>query len=383
MKQKVLFTASRSSHLLRFHRPYLKYFHNLGYQVHTVSQGVVSIPEVTKTFDLPFVKNLTSPTNLKTLAKLKSIIQTENYHTIICNATLAGLLTRMAAKQSAVSIPHFTYISHGYLFNSKASIKSRIKLQFEKMASDVVDELIVMNEEDFFIAKKHNLAKSIYKIPGMGLCPELFPKVSPTTLLEERKKIGYSVIDFIILSVGEFSKRKNQMQLLKALTLLKDIPQIKVVFAGDGELLKECRRFADKHKLSERTSFLGEIPNLNRLYRLSNLLAATSHSEGLPFNVMEAMYCGIPIIATRIKGHVDLLQENYNSLFFDDNSPEELAQKIRTIYQNVALYNTLKNNAYLSKSYQIENTLPIVVERYGLPIPSVSKTAVYATPSAY
>lgn len=378
MEQKVLFTASRASHLLRFHRPYLKYFHELGYQVHTVSQGAVSVPEVTKTFDLPFVKNPTSPINLKTLAKLKSIIQTENYHTIICNATLAGLLTRVAAKQSSVYIPRFIYISHGYLFNSNDSIGSRIKLQFEKAAADVVDELIVMNEEDFGIAKKHNLAKSIYKIPGMGLCPELFPKVSPTTLLEERKKMGYSVIDFIILSVGEFSKRKNQMQLLKALTLLEDIPQIKVVFAGDGGLLDECRRFADKHKLSERTSFLGEISNLNRLYRLSNILAATSHSEGLPFNVMESLYCGLPVIATRVKGHLDLLQENYNSLLFDDDSPKELAQKIRDVYQDVHLYNTLKRNARLPKSYQIENTLPIVVERYGLPVPAVAKTPIYA-----
>lgn len=383
MKQKVLFTASRASHLLRFHRPYLKYFHKLGYQVHTVSQGVVSIPEVTKTFDLPFVKNPTSLTNLKTLSKLKSIIQTENYHTIICNATLASLLTRMAAKQSNISIPRFIYISHGYLFNSNDSIKSKIKLQFEKIASDVVDELIVMNEEDFVIAKKYNLAKSIYKIPGMGLCPELFPKVSHTTLLKERKKMGYSVIDFIILSVGEFSKRKNQMQLLKALTLLEDIPQIKVVFAGDGELLKECRCFADKHNLSNKTAFIGEISNLNRLYRLSNLLVATSHSEGLPFNVMEAMYCGLPVIATKVKGHVDLLKENYNSLLFDDDSPEKLAQNIRTIYQDVALYNTLKNNARLPESYQIENVFPIVVERYEHPIPSVSKTPIYAMPSAY
>lgn len=383
MKQKVLFTASRASHLLRFHRPYLKYFHKLGYQVHTVSQGVVSIPEVTKTFDLPFVKNPTSPTNLKTLAKLKSIIQTENYHTIICNATLAGLLTRIATKQSAVSIPRFIYISHGYLFNSNDSIKSRIKLQFEKMASDVVDELIVMNEEDFGIAKKHNLAKSIYKIPGMGLCPELFSKVSPTTLLEERKKMGYSVIDFIILSVGEFSKRKNQMQLLKALTLLEDIPQIKVVFAGDGELFDECRRFAYKHNISNKTAFLGEIPNLNILYRLSNVLAATSHSEGLPFNVMESLYCGLPVIATRVKGHVDLLQENYNSLLFNDDSPKELAQKIRTVYQDITLYNTLKNNARLPKSYQIETALPIIVERYGLPAPSVTKTPIYAVSSAH
>lgn len=373
MKPKVLFTASRASHLIRFHRPYLRYFHQHGYEVHTLSQGAAFLPEIDHSFDLPFVKKPWSPTNLQTLKRLISTIRAERYHTIICNATLAGLLTRIAVKYSGIPVARVIYISHGYLFSDNHSISSWCKRQFEKVASDAVDKLLVMNGEDFQIAQKYRLAKSIDQIPGMGLCTELFPQLSPVALLEERKKYGYSITDFILLSVGEFSRRKNQLQLLKAMTLLSDLPQLKVLLVGDGALLEDCRRFVDNANLSETVLFAKEQDNLNRIYRFSDALISTSRSEGLPFNIMEALYCGLPILATRVKGHCDLLQDRINALLFEPDSPEELAQTIRRLYLDRTFYQRLQEHTSLPQKYQIDQVLPIVVEQYGIPVSSVTK----------
>ena len=88
---------------------------------------------------------------------------------------------------------------------------------------------------------------------------------------------------------------------------------------------------------------------------------------------MEALYCGLPILATRVKGHCDLLQDRLNALLFEPDSPEELAQTIRRLYFDRTLYQRLQEHTSLHQKYQIDQVLPIVVEQYGIPVSPVAK----------
>lgn len=69
--KKILICASRVSHILNFHLPYLQYFKSQGYEVHIAVQGSTDDPLIDRCFDLHFTKNPLSPDNIGTIFRLK------------------------------------------------------------------------------------------------------------------------------------------------------------------------------------------------------------------------------------------------------------------------------------------------------------------------
>jgi glycosyltransferase EpsD len=120
--------------------------------------------------------------------------------------------------------------------------------------------------------------------------------------------------------VADFSKRKNQSALIKAFASTADKigagtsgQDVRLVFAGDGATLEECKRLADGTpsaadlNVSDKIDFLGFVNDVPELLRSCDCAVSTSRYEGLPFNIMEAMAAGLPVVASNIAGHTDLL----------------------------------------------------------------------------
>ena len=72
------------------------------------------------------------------------------------------------------------------------------------------------------------------------------------------------------------------------------------------------------------------------LYALADAAVTASRSEGLPFNVMEAMYAGLPVIASRVKGHTDLLTEGLTGLLYPWDDAEAFAGAVRRLLEDSA-----------------------------------------------
>lgn len=71
----VLFTASTWSHIAHFHRPYLRAFHDLGWQVHAACGGAsLPVPEADACFQVPFEKKMTAPANFRAQARLRALM---------------------------------------------------------------------------------------------------------------------------------------------------------------------------------------------------------------------------------------------------------------------------------------------------------------------
>ena len=188
----------------------------------------------------------------------------------------------------------------------------------------------------------------------MGLVGERFPEISSEKRNEIRKSMGVSESEKMLLCVGEFSKRKNQTAIIYAFErLLKKHKNIKLVFAGDGDMLETCREIAQSLEIDRNIRFLGQVKDISSLYRCSDILVTASKMEGLPFNVMEALYCGVPVVATDIKGHSDLIENRKNGLLASD-----IYAGLDEILSDENLYHSIKENAFLDERYLIENAKP-------------------------
>lgn len=369
MEKKILFTASTYSHIIRFHRPYLRAFLEMGWTVDAACGGApMDIPECRRVIHLPLEKSITVPANFRAAALLRRELKTEGYTLISTHTSLAAFFTRLAARGSEAKVVN---TCHGYLFDDDTpALKRALFLEAERLTAHRTDLLLTMNATDLAIARKHRLGKTILPIPGMGVDFTALDACPPTAGELLRAELNVPEDAFALLYPAEFSSRKSQATLLHALTLLPE--DVFLLLPGDGILLDTCKALAHRLEIEHRVRFPGNVERMAPWYAAADCAVSSSRSEGLPFNVMEAMRSSLPVAVTAVKGHADLIRDGVNGFLFPYGDVHACAEKIRLLKENKPLATELGHQARLdSEQYQLESVLPQVMAAYRTVAPSL------------
>ncbi len=360
---KVLFTASTFSHIRRFHLPYLRWFQRKRWTVHVGCGGEKApVPYADEVFPLPLEKKMTAPGNFRAAAYLRKKIQRERYDLISTHTSLAAFFTRIALKGMAER-PKVVNTVHGYLFDDATpALKREILLLTEKMTAPQTDLLLTMNRWDTNLAERERLGKEISFIPGMGVDYAGLDAQPTDPALRARLYIPEDA--FVLIYPAEFSPRKSQMTLLEGMTMLPE--DVYLILLGGGRMLEECRAHAGKPGLSDRVVFPGEVNDAGRWMKSADVLVSSSRSEGLPFNVMEGMHLGLPVVASAVKGHIDLVEDGVNGFLYPYGDAAAFAEKVRRLREDKDLYNRLSHAAKESVNmYGLREVFPLVAQKYG------------------
>ncbi len=402
--KKILYAASSYGHILSFHIPYIKQLEEMGFIVHAGAAGTSDNVEIQgiKKINVPFEKSMLSFKNIRCTLKLMKLIKKEKYDIISVHTSLAAFFVRLAVMLTHGKKPKVINTVHGYLFDENSPFPKRsILLWAEKFTKPVTDIVVVMNRQDYEIAEKYHLYKDkLIQIPGFGIDTERFSRKNieekihreqslaeinqniaeyePEVMREkERKKLGLKYEDAVLVYAAEFSKRKNQKMLIQAMTKL---PQnIKLFLAGKGDLLQECEELARALKLNsmpseqsiakgDRVLFLGHVRDLEYYYYLSDICVSASRSEGLPFNIMEAMAMGLPVVATDVKGHQDLVKQGINGYLYKFNNEQGFIETVLQLI-NDEKYIGKEHNGQMAirKNYfKISQNNRMEAQKYGL-----------------
>lgn len=347
LPKKVLFCATVDYHFKAFHLPYLKWFKDQGWEVHIAASGSMDLPYVDAKFDLPIQRSPFKRKNLKAYRELQAIIHRHQYQIIHCHTPMGGVLGRLAARKVRKNGTKVIYTAHGFHFCKGASLLNWIVYYpIEKGLARLTDCLITINEEDYYLAIQRKFrAKRIEHIHGVGIDLTQFRPISLADKKEIRKSYGYSPDDFLLFYAAEFNKNKNQQILIKMLSQIKnEVPNVKLLLAGEGVLVDECRSLAEKFGVEENVHFLGFRKDIQSLLSISDVAVASSLREGLPVNVMEAMASGIPVVASDNRGHRELVLNNKNGWVVDSNDKEGFARKVILLAHNRDLIIKLGSN---------------------------------------
>ena len=367
--RRVLFTASTYSHIVNFHRPYLREFKRRGWQVDVACGGsAMAIPEADHVIHIPFEKSMASIQNANAMLRLRRLIHSRRYELVSCHTSLASFFTRMAVR-GMWRRPKVVCTVHGYLFVDGSPGKDQVLLGgAEALAAPVTDLLLTMNSWDDQYARAHKLGRRIAKIPGIGVDFSRFSPVSEDERSHIRSSLGFGPDAFLLAYAAEFSKRKSQKVLIRALSKLPD--NVGLLLPGRGGLLDECRDYAEYLEVSHRVVFPGQISDMNPWYAAADCAVSSSRSEGLPFNIMEAMYCGLPVVATDVKGNCDLVRSEQTGLLFPFGDAEKCARQIMRLIENPELAGRLAKAGRESMGpYALEAVLPQILDQYNRLIP--------------
>lgn len=357
MKPKLLMTASTFSHICSFHLPYIAEFHRLGWEVHIACGGDYrEIPCADRQFQLPLEKKYFAMANVKTLSVLHQLMQEHEYGLVIAHTSLASFFTRMA-EVGIKPHPWTINVVHGYLFdNDTNKIKALILKAAEFLASPKTDMIITMNRFDTQWAEKAFPKKKLRFVPGMGVDVERYKQKK---LSEPRSADG----SITLVYPAEFSKRKNQAMLIRGMALLPN--QVRLVLPGEGALLESCKALAKKLGVDDRVDFPGFVSDIGSVLAHADIAVSSSRSEGLPFNLMEAMFYGLPIVASNVKGNEDLVIDGMTGLLFPYNDEKAFAAAVKKLLDHRALLETMgEAGRGRAEAFSVQRVLPTVMEAY-------------------
>lgn len=337
MEKKVLFCATKDYHFEAFHLPYFKWFKEQGYEVHTAANGDLKLPFVDQKHIISIQRSPFKKENIKAYKELEYIIETNNFQIVHCHTPMGGVLSRLAGRKARKNGTKVIYTAHGFHFCKGAPLLNwLLYYPIEKLLAKITDCLITINEEDFQLAKKRKFkAQEITHVHGVGVDTERYHSVSSFNKSVLRSEKGYSDGDFLMFYAAEFNKNKNQQLLLRSFSLIKNkIPTARLLLAGEGPLLEDCKTLATALGIRNKVDFLGFRKDIDVLLKMSDLAVASSLREGLPVNIMEAMACGLPVIANDNRGHRELVTNNQNGWLIRKNDEKGFSEKIIKVAGN-------------------------------------------------
>ena len=151
---------------------------------------------------------------------------------------------------------------------------------------------------------------------------------------EARASLNLPPGDFVVGIVGRLSPQKGHHFLFEAAaTLMTEIPSLRLLVVGEGQLKGRLQRLARALGIAERVSFVGFRPDMGVLYAAMDLLAMPSLFEGLPLVLVEALVCEKVAIGARAPGITDVIEDGKNGLLVKVGDPQELAAAIGRVFR--------------------------------------------------
>ena len=319
-----------------------------------------------KVFDIPFERSPFNTKNIGAYKQLKKIMKDEKYDIVHCHTPVGGILARLAGRKFRKDGLRMIYTAHGFHFYEGAPKKNWIiYYPIEKFMSRYTDDLITITEEDYKLAKDKNFKGNIHHVHGVGVNTDKFVKLSEEDRQKLRLDKGYTD-EFIILCTGELNKNKNQATLIKAMKdVVKKHSEAKLLLAGNGPEHDNLAKLIENLNLGNNVELLGYRTDIQDYVNICDLVVSASHREGLPLNIMEAMICGKPVIASDNRGHRELIKDNENGILVDLKTEYNFVDNIDLLINNIDIINKFSNkNLYRIEEYKTQNVKKELIKIY-------------------
>ena len=144
-----------------------------------------------------------------------------------------------------------------------------------------------------------------------------------------RAELDVAPDQVLVVTVANFRAPKGYPDLLEAASRVAALrPEVRFVIVGQGPLEDELRAEHARRDLGETVRILGYRPDAPRLTAAADLFVLASHHEGIPVAVMEALAAGVPVVATRVGGRAEAVEDGTSGRLVPARRPQLLADAI-------------------------------------------------------
>ena len=273
----------------------------------------------------------------RALWKIYRIIGREKPDIVHTHTAKAGTLGRLAAvlynlthclcKRGCVKCK-VVHTFHGHVLHSYfGRVKSFVFIWIEKILAIFTDGIVTVSD----VLKKE--LSGIFRIAPEEkfFVVELGFELDKLLGLPRRGEADYVNIGI----VGRLVPVKNHKMLFKVGSRLKAQGlKVKIIVIGDGELRHKLEDYIRELDIEEIVEFKGWIKDLNDIYKELDILTLTSLNEGTPVSIIEAMAAAKPIVATRVGGVSDIVQDGKSGYLVRSGDEEDFREKLSDLIKD-------------------------------------------------
>ncbi|MCD6270320.1 glycosyltransferase family 4 protein, partial [bacterium] len=276
---------------------------------------------------------------------------------VSCHSTAAGFLGRLAIRNKILTI----FTAHGWAFTKGTPfLRRQLAIFAEKVAAKYCSKIICVSENDKQLALKYGIAK-----PDKLVVIHNGVEIISVNQLRYQHRPALIKIVF----VGRLAQQKDPLLLLRAFndlsSELKDKAQIFII--GEGPKRKELEKFIKENKLDKKIKLLGGASRekVFEILKESDIFVLTSNWEGFPRSILEAMSCGLPVIASDVGGVREAVDESCGVLVKREDK-EGLKRALEKLIKNPSLIKEMGKRAEekASKEFSLDKMFRETEEIY-------------------
>jgi glycosyltransferase involved in cell wall biosynthesis len=286
-----------------------------------------------------YFSNIPDPIRIfKAMREIKKVVKDFKPDLVSSHSTVAGFLGRLTIRNKIPTI----FTAHGWAFaKGTPFLRKYLVILVEKIVGRFCSKIICVSNFDKNLALK-------YKIVPKEKLMAIHNGVEIEKVKSQKSKIKSLENKIRIVFVGRLSQQKDPLLLLKSFSSLfsglKDKVEVSIV--GEGKKRKKLEKFIKENKLGERVKLLGSISRekVFEILEKSDIFILTSNWEGFPRSILEAMSCGLAIIASDVGGIKEAVDESCGILV-KRGDKEELKDTLEKLIENPSLIKKMGKNA--------------------------------------
>lgn len=347
--KKVLLVANVvKEHILKFHVPTIRYLKEQGWTVDVAASGEEEVPYCDRQIHAVWKRSPFTLDTLRGVHQLRQVIEEDKYDIVYCHTPVGALVARLAARKARKKGTKVVYFAHGFHFFTGAPLIYWLMFYpVEKMLMRCTDLLITLNDEDYQRAKRcFPKALAVVQVPGVGVdFSRLDVEDGNAARAQLRREWGIPENAPVLIYVAELIRNKNQKMLFEALKKIQEKhPDTYLVLVGPDHADGQYQRLAKQMGVADSVVFTLWRSDVGACLRAADIAVASSLREGLALNIVEAMYCGLPVVATDNRGHVPIIRDGENGFLVHVNDSEKMAQRVMELLEDEALRERMTHN---------------------------------------
>lgn len=200
------------------------------------------------------------------------------------------------------------------------TVHTKPDVEFSPKALKLFKYLLRRNKLTLVAVSQKNceIAQQFYEVSS-----EKIKYVNNPVEIENYYKLPHNNKETVFINVSRQDVNKNQIALIRAMPeVLKLVPQARLILVGDGNQHENLKKEVQALGLENIVSLPGAKENVAEYLAKANIYCASSHREGLPLSMLEAMASKLPVISTNVGGVPDLIQNS--GILVEDNNPQQL-----------------------------------------------------------
>lgn len=179
---------------------------------------------------------------------------------------------------------------------------------------------------EYYVTSARIPAKRVHCVPN-GVDLRRFDRRDDPNMI--RRRLGIPDDAWLIGTVANLRREKNHSGLFKAFVRVRAAaPRAHLVLAGEGPQLAALQSEARRLGIDAFVHFLGPRTDVPEILNALDLYCLPSRFEGIPISILEAMAAGCPVVATRVPGTVDVVQDGRTGVLVPVDDPQQLADQL-------------------------------------------------------